>query len=224
MGSAEEVPTPGYVRAKQNSAGKSERLGEQGSRWGRRVAAGGNYMSLDRPDVAFACKETCHGMSQPTVVEEERLERLGKYLKSHPSIVQRFVWRSQDAPLKVMTDADWAGCQRSRKSTSGGVVLKGYQCCKSWAKTQPSIGPSSGENELVSLVRGCCEALGVKAVMADLGSALGQIEALTDATAGIGMAHREGVGRTIHLDGGLLWIQQREEQEELKSEGPKQLR
>ena len=86
MGSAEEVPTPGYVRAKQNSAGKSERLGEQGSRWVRRVAAGGNYMSLDRPDVAFACKETCHGMSQPTVVEEERLERLGKYLKAHPSI------------------------------------------------------------------------------------------------------------------------------------------
>ena len=38
----------------------------------------------------------------------------------------------------------------------------------------------------------------------------GDFDLFTDAEAAIGMTQREGVGRTRHIDTGLLWIQQKE--------------
>ena len=56
----------------------------------------------------------------------------------------------------------------TRKSTSGGVVMKGEHCIKFWSKTQTSIVTSTAEAELVALVKGVCEAKGVAAVWKDM--------------------------------------------------------
>ena len=56
----------------------------------------------------------------------------------------------------------------------------------------------------------------MKSVLADFEIDVGRIEAFTDATAAIGIAQREGVGRTRHIDTGLLWIQQREAKGDIK--------
>ena len=88
--------------------------------------------------------------------------------------------------------------------------MRGAHAIKFWAKTQQSIALSSGEAELVAMVRGSCEAIGVGALLRDLGFETGRIGVYTDASAAIGMAQREGVGRTRHLDTGALWIQQKQ--------------
>ena len=106
----------------------------------------------------------------------------------------------------MMTDSDWAGCPRTRKSTTGGLVLRGAHVLKHWSTTQVSIALSSGEAELVSLVRGACEGLGVRSLEEDLG-ARPRIAVFTDASAVMGMTQRTGVGRVRHLDTRLLWIQ-----------------
>ena len=71
--------------------------------------------------------------------------------------------------LDVFTDSDWAGCRRSRKSTSGGAIMKGGHCLKASSKTQAIVAKSSGEAELYAVVRGPTEALGMATLCKDLG-------------------------------------------------------
>ena len=66
---------------------------------------------------------------------------------------------------------------------------------------------SSGEAELYALVKGAAATKGLMSMMADYSiSATGTV--CTDATAAIGMAHRQGLGKTRHVDAQYLWIQQ----------------
>ena len=49
--------------------------------------------------------------------------------------------------LEIFVDGDWAGCQRTRKSTSGGGIMWNGACLKVWSTTQTVIAMSSGEAE-----------------------------------------------------------------------------
>ena len=89
--------------------------------------------------------------------------------------------------------------------------MKGSHCLKHWSKTQQNITLSSAESELVALVKGSCEGIGMCSLMEDLnGRNQGVVDMCTDAAAAIGITQREGVGRTRHIDVGMLWIQQRQ--------------
>ena len=110
--------------------------------------------------------------------------------------------------LLIHVDSNFAGCQRTRKSTSGGVISWGGGVLKTWAKTQSTIALSSGEAELAAVVKGAAEGLGMQAVLQDFGVKVG-LQMLSDATAAIGMVAREGLGKVRHLAVADLWIQQR---------------
>ena len=106
-----------------------------------------NYLGPDRPDCNFAIKLCCIEMSAPTTGSLRRLKRLGRYLKGSPRVVRRYVFQDTMTHLEMYTDADWAGCRRARKSTSGGVAMIGNHCIKAWAKTQSVCAKSSAESE-----------------------------------------------------------------------------
>ena len=107
-------------------------------------------------------------MSAPTTGSLRRLKRLGKYIKKHPRVVWRYDFQGPASHMELFTDADWAGCRRSRKSTSGGVAMIGNHCVKAWAKTQAVIAKSSAESELYSVVKGATEGLGLITLYKDL--------------------------------------------------------
>ena len=65
---------------------------------------------------------------------------------------------------------------------------------------------SSGEAELVGIVRGATQGLGFQAMAKDLGHHV-DLHIRTDATAAIGINRRRGLGRIRHLDVGDLWVQ-----------------
>ena len=155
-------------------------------------------------------------MSAPTERDRRRVNRLGKYLGGKPRVIQEFKWQSSGQELKVFTDSDWAGCTKSRKSTSAGVIMSGSHTLKFWSKTQQTLALSSGEAELMALVKGSCEAIGAQSFMEDLGHRPEEIGIYCDATAAIGMVQRAGIGRTRHIDVGMLWVQQKAWQERLK--------
>ena len=166
--------------------------------------------------MAFASKEASKGMSKPTRADERKVKRLGKYLKGFPRVVQKFPWQDSELEIRVYTDADWAGCKVSRKSTSGGVIMRGGHCIKFWSKTQSSVVTSTAEAELVAMVKGTSEAKGVASFMKDLtGKDAGKIGVYTDASAAIGITQRRGIGKTRHIDVGLLWIQQNAKEGEI---------
>ena len=79
--------------------------------------------------------------------------RIGRYLKNHPRLVWKFPMQSAQPEVTVRTDADWAGCRRARKSTSGGSISIGEHCIKTWSKTQAVIAKSSAESELIAVVK-----------------------------------------------------------------------
>ena len=106
-----------------------------------------------------------------------------------------------------MTDADWAGCRRARKSTSGGCILIGSHCIKVWSKTQAVIAKSSAESELYGVVKGACEALGVKTLCADMGDDI-DVRLELDATAAKGILDRQGMAKVRHIDVNVLWLQE----------------
>ena len=59
-------------------------------------------------------------------------------------------------------DTDFAGCQVTRRSTSGGCCMIAGCQDKHWSKTQPTIALSSDEAELSGIGSGMAHALGVQ--------------------------------------------------------------
>ena len=119
----------------------------------RAAAARGNYLSADRIDVMFAAKEVCRAMSKPTDTSWKALKRLARFLNGRPRMVYDYPFQQADK-IDVYTDTDWAGCARTRKSTSGGCIMLGKHTIKHWSSTQPTISLSSGEAEFYGVVRG----------------------------------------------------------------------
>ena len=70
------------------------------------------------------------------------------------------------------------------------------------------IALSSGESEVSAVVRGTTEAMGIQAILRDFGQDV-TISLKSDATAAIGIAARQGLGRIRHIAVADLWIQQR---------------
>ena len=54
-------------------------------------------------------------------------------------MVVEYRWAPFSNLLTIYTDADHAGCLRTRKSTSGGVIFWGKALVKGWSRTQPLI-------------------------------------------------------------------------------------
>ena len=91
-------------------------------------------------------------------------------------------------------DTDFAGCQRTRRSTSGGITTLGPHALRHWATTQPTLALSSGEAELSGITKGAAHALGVQPLARDMGLEL-KLHILSDAVAAIGICKRRGRGR-----------------------------
>ena len=182
-----------------------ELVGAEASRY-RAISARLNYLALDRPDLQFTAKSASKFMACPRQVDWGILKRVGRYLLGAPRSVQLFYWQKEPSSVTSCTDSDWAGDKFTRKSTSGGVMKFGGHVIKSWSTTQHCIAMSSGEAELYALVKGAAQTRGLMSMLADFGRVV-TAEVCTDASAAIGMAHRQGLGKTRHVDVQYLWIQ-----------------
>ena len=65
---------------------------------------------------------------------------------------------------------------------------------------------TNGEADFCALVKGASVALGIKALLEDLGVKV-RIRLITDASTGKAIAARRGLGKIRHLDTSQLWLQ-----------------
>ena len=86
---------------------------------------------------------------------------------------------------------------------------------KAWSKTLSVLALSSGEAELMSMVKASSEALGLRALYGDFGIDI-SIRIASDATAAIGMVGRLGLGKVRHLSVSDLWLQEKSRSGEIK--------
>ena len=148
-------------------------------------------------------------MSDPSIAGLNKLVRIGKFLAGRPRVVWEFPNQDWSDTIDIYVDANWAGCRRTRKSTSGGCAMLGKHCLKAWSKTQSVIAKSSGESELYGIIKGSSEGLGLVTLASDFGEKM-NVRVHVDATAAIGMVERRGISRVRHIEVDHLWIQEQE--------------
>ena len=176
-----------------------------------------NSLSMGRANLQFAAKEFCRAMSKPAAADWQKLKKIGRYLKESGRVIQTMEWNdgTNEAKIeqldetrarikiKATVDSDWAGCKRTRRSTSGGVLYVGPHVVKA---TQTVIALSSAEAEYYAAVRGAKELLGLEGLLGDTGFVTeNTIE--TDANGAIGIISRRGLGKTRGIELAYLWIQ-----------------
>ena len=174
----------------------------------RGLAARANYLALDRADIQYAAKELCRGVAQPTRGHMKKLRRLARYLIEVPRVVWQFGFQGACNELSVSSDSDWAGCRRTAKSTSGGAIMRGTHCLKSWSSTQKFVTLSSAEAELMAAVKASTEAIGMCQLAADWDVHL-HASILVDSSAALAVVARRGNGKLRHVKVGHLWVQEK---------------
>ena len=123
------VGTPGV---KPSGQGEDEGpLSENDKSQCRALVARANYLSQDRGDIQFAVKELSRKMSCPINLDWIALKRLGRSLIGKPRAVSHFKYQSTLSGIEVPVDRNWAGCTRTRRSTSGGIPVHYFHapCC-----------------------------------------------------------------------------------------------
>ena len=136
----------------------------------------------------------CIGLSKP---------ELGKGLTQDKSSAENI------SLLEVLSDSDWSGCKRTRKSVSSCAILWDNMLLYSHSKTQKVVSLSSAESEYHSLISAAADGLFLSACIRFLMPevTLEQV-CLVDNMAARALACRQGVGKLRHISGKLLWLQQ----------------
>nr|GFB18178.1 uncharacterized mitochondrial protein AtMg00810-like [Tanacetum cinerariifolium] len=82
------------------------------------------YLTANRPDLQFAICMCARYHARPTEKHVHAVKRIFRYLRG---TVHRGLWYLKDSSvaLTAFADADHAGCQDTRRSTSGGVQFLG---------------------------------------------------------------------------------------------------
>nr|GEU43129.1 hypothetical protein [Tanacetum cinerariifolium] len=107
-----------------------------------------------RPDLQFAICMCAGYQAWPIKKHVHAVKRIFRYLCG---TVQRGLWYSKDSSvaLTAFADADHAGCQDTRRSTSGSVQFLGERLISWLSKRQKSAAISSTKAEYIAL-SGCC--------------------------------------------------------------------
>ena len=114
-------------------------------------------------------------------------------------------FQEEPAGIEVFSGTVWAGCKRTRRSTTGGYTCYGRHVLKTWCRTQAVVALSSAEAELYGMVKASAELLGMMALYRDVGCSIsGQVWG--DASAALGIIGRQGLGKLRHVDTQYLWV------------------
>ena len=146
-------------------------------------------------------------MAKPTQWYWRKLKHLGRYLIGHGRTVLKYGWQGHEHEVTGYSDSDWAGCQVTRKTFSGGAIMIGGHFIKGWPRTQNHVTQSSAEAELVALVKCSSELLGIRSMLKDFGRYSSGV-VYGDSSAALAITNRKGAGKLRHINVSCLWIQE----------------
>jgi hypothetical protein len=111
------------------------------------------YMAVvTRPDIAFAASALARYMSNPTKHLMRCAIRLLRYLAATRTHVLRYDCSNVHGnAVSGNSDADFAGCSKTSKGTSGVLIMFCGQPVHWRSKRQPIVTSSTTEAELVAL-------------------------------------------------------------------------
>jgi hypothetical protein len=139
----------------------------------RRVVGSLQYLSITRPDIAFAVGCVCQFMHRPTIPHWSAVKRILCYLKQtmHHSLLLQ---RNSSYHLQAFSDADWAGCPDDRRSTSGYCLFLGNNLISWSSRKQKTVSRSSTEVEYRAIADATAELIWVQSLLRELGISIPQ--------------------------------------------------
>jgi hypothetical protein len=166
MTACQSCSTPVDTQGKLSEAG-GPMLGPADSTAYRSLAGALQYLTFTRPDITYAVQQLCLYMHAPREPHLAAMKRLLRYLRGTLGY-GLLLGRSSTAELVVYTDADWAGCPDTRRSTSGYAVFLGGNLVSWSSKRQPVVSRSSAEAEYRAVANGVAEAAWLRQLLAEL--------------------------------------------------------
>ncbi|GJV21888.1 retrovirus-related pol polyprotein from transposon TNT 1-94 [Tanacetum coccineum] len=112
------------------------------------------YLTASRPDLTFVVCMCARYQAKPTEKHLHAVKRIFKYLRGTVNLGLWYL-KNSSITLTAYANADHAGCQDTRRSTSGSMQLLGDRLISWSSKRQKSTSISSTEAEYIAM-SGCC--------------------------------------------------------------------
>nr|GEU92096.1 uncharacterized mitochondrial protein AtMg00810-like [Tanacetum cinerariifolium] len=112
------------------------------------------YLTASRPDLIYVVCLCARYQAKPTEKHLQAVKRIVRYSKG---TINMGLWYSKDTNMSftAYAYADHAGCQDTRRSTSGSAQFLGDKLVSWFSKKQKSTAISSTKAEYIAL-SGCC--------------------------------------------------------------------
>nr|GEV34721.1 hypothetical protein [Tanacetum cinerariifolium] len=158
------------------------------------------YKTANRPDLQFAICMYARYQARPTEKHLHAVKRFFRYLRR---TVNRGPWYPKDSSVASISfvDADHAGCQDTRRSTSGSLQFLGERLISWSSKRQKSDAISSTEAEYIALSGCCAQILWMRSQLIDYGIRFNKIPMYCDNKSAIALCcNNVQHSRSKHID------------------------
>nr|GEV10613.1 uncharacterized mitochondrial protein AtMg00810-like [Tanacetum cinerariifolium] len=158
------------------------------------------YLTASRPDLQFAICMCARYQARPTEKHIHAVKRIFRYLRR---TVNQGLWYSKDFSIALtkFADADHAGCQDTRRSTSGSIYFLGDRLISWSSKRQKSVAISSTKAEYTTLSGCCAQILWVRSQLTDYGLEFNKIPMYCDNKSAIALCcNNVQHSRSKHID------------------------
>jgi hypothetical protein len=125
------------------------------------------YLTLTRPEISYAVQQACLYMHDPRLPHFNHVKRILRYLKGTLDHCLH-INTSTPTTLTAYSDADWAGCSDTRRSTSGYCVFLGDNLISWSSKRQLTVSRSSAEAEYRAVAHTVAETVWLRQLLTEL--------------------------------------------------------
>lgn len=176
----------------------------------RRPAGALQYLTFTRPDIAYAVHQICLYMHDPRVPHLHALKRIIRYLQGTKAFGLQLL-KGSISQLTAYSDADWAGCPDTRRSTSGYCVYLGSNVVSWSSKRQSSISRSSAEAEYKGVANVVAELTWIRNLLFELGNPISKASIVyCDNISSIYLAHNPvRHQRTKHVEIDIHFVREK---------------
>ena len=156
MTTCNAAPPPGISHPKTTIEDETALDQEQRKEY-RSLVGKIQWLAQTRPDISYGAKELARSLQAPTQIDNKKLKHMMRYLKGtrYWKHALRPTAQRQDRRIPinidVYTDANWASCGTTRKSTTGFVIHLLGATVYYGRRTQATVALSSAESELYAI-------------------------------------------------------------------------
>ena len=168
-----------------------------------------------RPDLAQSVGLLSRYMAEPKQEHISAAKQVLRYLVGTCDL--GLLYKRDGCSMRGFCDADYAGDQDKRRSTSGYVFLL-QDAAISWnSKLQPTVAASTCEAEFISASFAAKEALWLRQLLSDFTGTVNPVQLRVDNQGALALLHHpHGHQRTKHIDVAHRFVQDRVERGELQ--------